>query len=71
MRTMRADRIEQDSQTWLAIHEWATERLDSLRKRNDGALDGVATAHLRGQIATLKQILALPDKVAPTEPGDE
>ena len=66
---MRRDRIEQDSATWLAVHEWATERLEQLRKRNDGPLDDVATAHLRGQVATLKQILALPH-AAPTEPGD-
>lgn len=68
---MKCWEIDTTSPAWLAIHEWASERLDSLRKRNDGALDGVATAHLRGQIATLKQILALPDKVAPPEPGDE
>lgn len=66
---MRADRIEQDSPTWLAIHEWASERLEQLRKRNDGPLDVVATAHLRGQVAILKQLLALPT-AAPTEPGD-
>lgn len=67
---MRAERIEQDSSTWLVIHEWASERLDQLRKRNDGPLDAVATAHLRGQLATLKQLLALP-QAAPTAPGDE
>lgn len=67
---MRAERIEQDSATWLAIHEWASERLEQLRQRNDGPLESVATAHLRGQIATLKQLLALP-QAAPTAPGDE
>lgn len=71
MLTMRADRIEQDSATWLAIHEWASAQLDACRRKNDAqALDSVATAHLRGRIATLKAILALP-QAAPTEPGDE
>lgn len=67
---MRKPLIEQDSATWLSIVEWAETRLADLRKKNDGNLEVVATAHLRGQIATLKQILALPT-VAPTEPGDD
>lgn len=71
MPTMRAERIEQDSSTWLAVHEWASEQLETCRKKNDAqALDSVATAHLRGRIATLKAILALP-QAAPTSPGDE
>lgn len=66
---MRADRIEQDSSTWLAVTEWAESRLAELRRKNDGPLEVVVTAHLRGQVATLKQLLALP-KAAPTEPGE-
>lgn len=67
---MRKPAIEQDSATWLAIVEWAETRLESLRKKNDGNLEAIQTAHLRGQIAALKTILALPT-AAPTEPGDD
>lgn len=66
---MRADRIEQDSPTWLAVSEWAESRIAELRRKNDGPLEEVPTAHLRGQIAALKQLLALPT-AAPTEPGE-
>lgn len=34
------------------------EQLDSLRRKNDGDLDPIATAKLRGRIAAIKTILA-------------
>lgn len=68
---MKCWEIDTTSPAWLAIHEWASEQLETCRKKNDAqALDSVATAHLRGRIATLKAILALP-QAAPTSPGDE
>lgn len=51
--------IQVDSQTWVAIKEWATEGLDVCRKRNDAPLPMENTAALRGEIAALKKLLAL------------
>ena len=54
---------------WLRFKDHLLERLASARIRNDGALDGFETASLRGEIRTLKRILALGDDrpVIPTE----
>ena len=46
---------------WSEIEAWAKERLASARDRNDGDLGEIETAHLRGRIATLKELLALPE----------
>ena len=51
------------STTWGYIRNWAEKKLIQLRKENDSqGLDDVATAILRGRIAELKAVLALPDK---------
>ena len=51
--------IDLASETWKAIAARATARLADLRARNDSALDEVKTAHLRGRISELKELLAL------------
>ena len=51
--------IDTRSETWRAIEKWANERLDVARRKNDGALDAEKTAHLRGRIAELKDLLTL------------
>ena len=46
---------------WHQIHSWALERLSSARERNDGNLDAIETAKLRGRIEVLKELVALPE----------
>lgn len=60
--------IDFASLTWKAIVERAEQRLDTLRARNDGELDPIATAKLRGRIQELKELLALQ---APAHATDE
>lgn len=47
------------SALWQRIHTHLAERLDALRKSNDGDLGPEDTQRLRGRIAQLKEILAL------------
>ena len=62
--------IERDSLTWKAIMDRSEDRLNALRRKNDGALGIEQTAHLRGRIAELKELLAL-DNPAPAQVADE
>ena len=61
--------IDFRSQSWLAICNWANDRLDALRRRNDGDLTMEQTIKVRGSIAILKDILAL--ETAPEMVADE
>lgn len=61
--------IDFRSQSWLAIRKWANDRLDALRRRNDGDLTIEQTIKARGSIAILKDILAL--ETAPEMVADE
>lgn len=47
---------------WPDIEAWAQERLALARGRNDGDLSEIDTAKLRGRIATLKELIALPEQ---------
>jgi len=62
--------IDFRSETWRALESMATNKLESLRKKNDGQLDELATAHLRGRIAELKDLLTLA-KPAPAQEAGE
>ncbi len=44
---------------WKRILAHLTEQRDILRSRNDGALDAIETAHLRGRIQQLNALIAL------------
>lgn len=57
---------ERNSAVWLKLLEHMKEKLAIARSKNDGPLDEVATATLRGQIATLKALIDLnkPPEVA-------
>jgi hypothetical protein len=46
---------------WHYVEDWAKSRLESSRQRNDGDLDAIATARLRGRIDFIKELLALPE----------
>lgn len=51
-----------------AVREWLDERLVALRRKNDGDLDAVQTARIRGQIAEINNLLNLS---APPPPRPE
>ena len=62
--------IETASGTWKLLEAHAAERIAALRERNDvTSVDVVGTAHLRGQIAAWKALLALGK--APAQPADD
>jgi hypothetical protein len=47
--------------SWIQIEAWAKTKLDQERfKNDDAAMDAVQTAFIRGRIALLKELLALP-----------
>lgn len=52
---------------WHEVESWAQEALKSARIRNDGDLDPIETAKLRGRMLTLKELIALPDRVKTME----
>lgn len=55
--------IDFTSPTWKGIKEHLKTRLEQQRERNDSAkLDSVTTAHIRGRIAELKDLIALQDQ---------
>jgi hypothetical protein len=47
---------------WHEVEKWASQKIESCRNQNDGDLSDIETAKLRGRIAVLKELLALPDK---------
>ena len=69
--TLMKDAIDFDSPTWAALHERAATRLALLRRKNDGELSVEATARLRGQIAELKDFLALATPLDPDDVANE
>lgn len=55
--------IDIGSETWGFIHTWATSEIARLRESNDSVmLDDTKTAHIRGRIKALKDLIVLPDK---------
>jgi hypothetical protein len=44
---------------WVQVRQYCEEQLDELREDNDADLGEVETAHLRGMIAVIKDILML------------
>ena len=62
--------IDFRSDTWRALEEMATTKLDGLRRKNDGQLDELKTAHLRGRIAELKDLLTLAQPAPAQEAGE-
>lgn len=58
--------VDRGSPAWMRVEQWANDRIADLRCRNDGQLDPIKTADVRGRIAALKELLAL-DVPAPEE----
>lgn len=63
------EKNDRQSAVWLKLKKHLEAELDVLRKKNDGNLDEVKTANLRGGIRQLKAILALENDAPP--PPDE
>ncbi len=55
------------SAAWFVLKRYFERELDALRRRNDGALDAIQTAELRGQIKVFKRLLALEEDALPTD----
>lgn len=53
---------ERRNPLWLKLVGHFEQRLRDLRGKNDGPLDPAETASIRGQIQTLKSIIALGDE---------
>lgn len=58
---------EKQSGLWGKLAEHIQTRLETLRKQNDGDLNEILTAKLRGQIATYRDLLALGKNMPPIE----
>ena len=55
---------------WSEVQAWAQQRLETARQRNDGNLDALETAKLRGRIEAYKELLAFERQSArPAPPG--
>lgn len=64
MKPFALTSMERQSALWKRLLEHLKAQRDVLREKNDGALDPIATASVRGRIAALKDIVAL-DTPAP------
>lgn len=62
---MNLSPIEAHSPIWAKIKQHLQERLEVARARNDGDLDAIETARLRGRIQTLKELIALDESPVP------
>lgn len=58
---------EKSTGLWSRLTDHFTTRLADLRGQNDGALDPIQTAMLRGQIAFAKEILRLGEELPPVD----
>ncbi len=55
---------DKNSQLWLRFRAYLEERLADARQRNDATQSELATATLRGEIAVIKQLIALDEDPA-------
>lgn len=60
---------ERHSALWTKLKEHMQQQIDLLRLKNDGALDEVTTASIRGEIRALKRLSAVDQP--PIEVTDE
>ena len=52
---------EKNSSTWVKIEAFLTERIATAQIQNEGPLDPLKTADLRGRIAALRALKSLGD----------
>jgi hypothetical protein len=62
--------MDVQSQTWLKLKAHIEARINSLRAKNDGDLDPIATAKLRGSLRALSNLLTLATP-APADVADD
>jgi hypothetical protein len=55
---VKLTQYELQSAVWVKLREHLERQLQDSRSRNDGDLNEIDTARLRGRIAVIKQILA-------------
>lgn len=68
---MLLSKNERHSAVWVKIAEHFQKRLSESRQENDGRLDEIETARLRGRIAAFKEILALGNPPEPDASGSD
>lgn len=61
--------IDVHSDTWRAVAAHCEEAIEGWRTQLEGQLDGPATEHMRGRIAALRGVLALPQRKASRTSG--
>lgn len=59
------------SSLWLRLATHLSDRLADARRRNDAPLSDIETAMLRGEIKSLRRLLALGDDNRPVVTGDD
>lgn len=64
MAALNLDQADKNSAAWQKVTSHLEARLDELRQQNDGNLDPIATARIRGKIELAKELLA-PNKARP------
>lgn len=65
------DNNDLQSIAWIKLQRHFEARLQELRARNDGNLDAIQTASLRGEIRNLKSSLALGNRDQAMQEADE
>jgi hypothetical protein len=60
-KAARAGRLDEYSDTWVFVRNWAESELTKAREENDSfKRDDIQTAALRGRIKLLKELMELP-----------
>lgn len=67
---MKLARHDIETALWRKLESYLEQRMETLRQTNDGDLDPMQTARLRGRIAELKSMLAL-SKDEPTVAAED
>lgn len=67
---MKLELHERQSALWKKLAGHVAERIETLRRKNDGDLNDTQTARLRGALAELKQLLELGEDLPPVEADD-
>ena len=62
---------EKNNLLWKKLKSHYEEKLEACRKQNDGELDPIQTAKLRGRIVEIKSFLALENPPPSLKAGEE
>lgn len=67
---MTLTHMERESALWKKIEAHLNERIEVCRRKNDGDLNEIETAKLRGALSAFKQMLALGADLPPMGAND-